>query len=63
LSLGNSLSLRWHWLRALFVLDLTDSLCLRMTRICEARLMSALTPAAAQFGRLRVSACYQFDDP
>jgi hypothetical protein len=32
-------------------------------RICEARLMSALRPAAAQIGRLRVSACYQFDDP
>jgi len=32
-------------------------------RICEARLMSALTSAAAQIGRLRISACYQLDDP
>jgi hypothetical protein len=32
-------------------------------RICAARLMSALTPAAAQIGRLRVSACYKLGDP
>jgi hypothetical protein len=31
--------------------------------LADSGLMSALTPATAQIGRLRVSACYQFDDP